>query len=243
MLSGKTALITGASRGIGAAIAKKFAEGGANVAIVYQSSDEKAETVRAEAESLGVTAKIYKCNVAEFDECKETVAGIIKDFGKVDILVNNAGVTRDNLIALMSDEDFTRVVNTNLGGCFNMIKACSRNFIRNKGGKIINIASVSALIGIAGQSNYAASKAGIIALTKTAAREFASKNVCVNAIAPGFITTDMTESLNADDIVEKIPLKKLGSPEDVANLAAFLADEASDYITGETIRIDGGLAI
>ena len=124
-----------------------------------------------------------------------------------------------------------------------MIKACSRNFIRNKGGKIINIASVSALIGIAGQSNYAASKAGIIALTKTAAREFASKNVCVNAIAPGFITTDMTESLNADDIVEKIPLKKLGSPEDVANLAAFLADEASDYITGETIRIDGGLAI
>ena len=161
----------------------------------------------------------------------------------MDILVNNAGVTRDNLIALMSDEDFTRVVNTNLGGCFNMIKACSRNFIRNKGGKIINIASVSALIGIAGQSNYAASKAGIIALTKTAAREFASKNVCVNAIAPGFITTDMTESLNADDIVEKIPLKKLGSPEDVANLAAFLADEASDYITGETIRIDGGLAI
>lgn len=243
MLSGKTALITGASRGIGAAIAKKFAEGGANVAIVYQSSDEKAETVRAEAESLGVTAKIYKCNVAEFDGCKETVAQVIKDFGRVDILVNNAGVTRDNLIALMSDEDFTRVVNTNLGGCFNMIKACSRNFIRNKGGKIINIASVSALIGIAGQSNYAASKAGIIALTKTAAREFASKNVCVNAIAPGFITTDMTESLNADDIVEKIPLKKLGSPEDVANLAAFLADEASDYITGETIRIDGGLAI
>ena len=214
MLSGKTALITGASRGIGAAIAKKFAEGGANVAIVYQSSDEKAETVRAEAESLGVTAKIYKCNVAEFDECKETVAGIIKDFGKVDILVNNAGVTRDNLIALMSDEDFTRVVNTNLGGCFNMIKACSRNFIRNKGGKIINIASVSALIGIAGQSNYAASKAGIIALTKTAAREFASKNVCVNAIAPGFITTDMTESLNADDIVEKIPLKKSKNPVD-----------------------------
>lgn len=243
MLSGKTALITGASRGIGAAIAKKFAEGGANVAIVYQNSDEKAEAVRAEAESLGVTAKIYKCNVAEFDGCKETVAQVIKDFGRVDILVNNAGVTRDNLIALMSDEDFTRVVNTNLGGCFNMIKACSRNFIRNKGGKIINIASVSALIGISGQSNYAASKAGIIALTKTAAREFASKNVCVNAIAPGFITTDMTESLNADDIVEKIPLKKLGSPEDVANLAAFLADEASDYITGETIRIDGGLAI
>lgn len=243
MLSGKTALITGASRGIGAAIAKKFAEGGANVAIVYQSSDEKAEAVRAEAEGLGVTAKIYKCNVAGFDGCKETVAQVIKDFGRVDILVNNAGVTRDNLIALMSDEDFTRVVNTNLGGCFNMIKACSRNFIRNKSGKIINIASVSALIGIAGQSNYAASKAGIIALTKTAAREFASKNVCVNAIAPGFITTDMTESLNADDIVEKIPLKKLGSPEDVANLAAFLADEASDYITGETIRIDGGLAI
>ena len=243
MLSGKTALITGASRGIGAAIAKKFAEGGANVAIVYQSSDEKAEAVRAEAENLGVTAKIYKCNVAEFDGCKETVAQVIKDFGRLDILVNNAGVTRDNLIALMSDEDFTKVVNTNLGGCFNMIKACSRNFIRNKGGKIINIASVSALIGIAGQSNYAASKAGIIALTKTAAREFASKNVCVNAIAPGFITTDMTESLNADDIVEKIPLKKLGSPKDVANLAAFLADEASDYITGETIRIDGGLAI
>ena len=243
MLKGKNAVITGASRGIGAAIALKFAALGANVAVIYQNNSEKSEAICKEAESLGVKALPYKCDVADFESCTETVKDIISEFGKVDILVNNAGITKDNLIAMMKCEDFSDVVNTNLGGCFNMIKACSRNFIRNKGGKIINIASVSAIMGIAGQSNYAASKAGIIALTKTAAREFAAKNICVNAIAPGFISTDMTESLNSEEIIGQIPLKRLGKPEDVANLAAFLASDASGYITGETIRIDGGLAI
>ncbi len=243
MLKGKNAVITGASRGIGAAIALKFASLGANVAVLYQNNSEKSEAVCKEAESFGVKAIAYKCDVADFESCNAAVKEITGEFGKVDILVNNAGITRDNLIAMMNCDDFGSVVGTNLGGCFNMIKALSRNFIRNKGGRIINIASVSAIMGIAGQSNYAASKAGIIALTKTAAREFASKNICVNAIAPGFISTDMTKSLDSDGIIGQIPLKRLGQPEDVANLAAFLASDASGYITGETIRIDGGLAI
>lgn len=243
MLKNKTAVITGGSRGIGAAIVKKFAAEGANVAIVYQSSSEKAEQVRMAAEQQGVKACMYQCDVSDFDSCKETIAAITKEFGKFEILVNNAGITRDNLIAMMPDEDFQRVLATNLGGCFNMIKASGRNFIRNKYGKIINISSVSALLGLAGQSNYAASKAGVIALTKTAAREFASKNVSVNAIAPGFIETDMTENLNTEEILARIPKKRVGRPEEVAALAAFLADEISDYITGEVIRIDGGLAM
>ena len=243
MLKNKTAVITGGSRGIGAAIAQKFAAEGANVAIVYQSSSEKAEQVRKTAEQQGVKACMYQCDVSDFDACKETVAAITKEFGKFEILVNNAGITRDNLIAMMPDEDFLKVLATNLGGCFNMIKASSRNFIRNKYGKIINISSVSALLGLAGQSNYAASKAGVIALTKTAAREFAAKNVSVNAIAPGFIETDMTKNLNTEEILARVPKKRVGRPEEVAALAAFLADEASDYITGEVIRIDGGLAM
>lgn len=243
MLKGKTAVITGGSRGIGAAIALKFASCGANVAILYQNNSEKANEVLKSAENFGVKAKAYKCNIADFESCANAVKEIGEQFGKTDILVNNAGITKDGLIAAMKCDDFENVVNTNLGGCFNMIKALSRNFIRNKGGKIINIASVSAIMGIAGQANYAASKAGIIALTKTAAREFAPKGVCVNAIAPGFIKTDMTESLDSEKIIGQIPLQKLGNPEDVANLAAFLASDLSSYITGETIRIDGGLAI
>ena len=178
-----------------------------------------------------------------FSACKETVSRIIEDFGGIDILVNNAGITRDNLLISMEEEDFDRVVDINLKGCFNMIKACGRNFIRKKYGKIINISSISALTGLAGQANYSSSKAGIIALTKVAAKEFGTKNVCCNAIAPGFITTDMTKDLGTDDFVKSIPLKRLGKPEDVANLALFLADDVSDYITGEVIRIDGGLAM
>lgn len=243
MLKGKTAVITGASRGIGAAIAQKFASEGVNVALLYQSNAEKAEEVRMAAEAQGVKACKYQCDVSDFEACRETVAEISKEFGKFEILVNNAGITRDNLIATMPEEDFCKVVSTNLGGCFHMLKACSRNFIRNKYGKVINISSVSALLGLAGQSNYAASKAGIIALTKTAAREFAGKNVSVNAIAPGFIATDMTENLNQEEILERIPKKRVGRPEEVAALAAFLADDVSDYITGEVIRIDGGLAM
>lgn len=243
MLKGKTAVITGASRGIGSAIAVKLAENGANVALLYKSNGEKAEEIRKACECFGIKAMMYRCDVAKSEDCIGTVAEITKEFGKIDILVNNAGITRDNILAMMSEDEFRDVIDTNLLGCFNMMKACSRSFIRNKYGKIINISSVSALLGLAGQCNYAASKAGIIAMTKSAARELASRNVCVNAIAPGFITTDMTKELESEDIMKNIPLKRLGKPEDVANLALFLASEASDYITGETIRIDGGLAI
>ena len=243
MLNGKVAVITGASRGIGAAIAEKFSESGVNVAIIYNGNEDAANTVKENAEKNGVKAEIYKCNVANAEECKETVKAITENFGGIDILVNNAGITRDNLLISMSEEEFDDVINTNLKGCFNMIKACGRNFIKRKYGKIINISSVSALLGTAGQVNYSSSKAGVIALTKVTAREFASKNVCCNAIAPGFVTTDMTKDLQSEEYLKLIPLKRLGKPEDVANLAAFLADDISDYITGEVIRTDGGLAI
>ncbi len=244
MLKGKVAVITGGSRGIGAAIAEKYSELGANVAILYNSNIEKATEVKEKAGSNGVKAEIYKCDVSNFGECKECIKKVIEDFGGVDILVNNAGKTSDNLLVSMDEADFDDVINTNLKGCFNMIKACGRNFIKRKYGKIINISSVSALMGLAGQVNYSSSKAGVIALTKVTAREFASKNICCNAIAPGFITTDMTKNLgNEEEYLKSIPLKRLGSPMDVANLAAFLASDLSDYITGEVIRIDGGLAI
>ncbi|MGN0579622.1 MAG: 3-oxoacyl-[acyl-carrier-protein] reductase [Ruminococcus sp.] len=243
MLNGKTALITGASRGIGAAIAAAMAEAGADVAVVYNSGAEKAEAVCSEiTEKYGVKAFSYQCNVADSAQCAELIKKVTADLGGVDILVNNAGITKDNLLVSMSEENFDAVINTNLKGCFNMIKACGRNFIRRKYGKIINISSVSALIGTAGQCNYAASKAGVIALTKAAAREFASKNICCNAIAPGFISTDMTAELE-EKYISSIPLKRAGTPKDVAALAVFLADNASDYITGEVIKIDGGLAI
>ena len=243
MLNGKVAVITGASRGIGAAIAEKFSSQGVIVAIIYNGNEDAANAVKENAEKNGVKAEIYKCNVANAEECKETVKAITENFGGIDILVNNAGITRDNLLISMSEEEFDDVINTNLKGCFNMIKACGRNFIKKKYGKIINVSSVSALLGTAGQVNYSSSKAGVIALTKVTAREFASKNVCCNAIAPGFVTTDMTKDLQSEEYLKLIPLKRLGKPEDVANLAAFLADDISDYITGEVIRIDGGLAI
>ncbi len=243
MLKEKKAIVTGASRGIGAAIAKALSQNGAEVAIIYNGSEAKAEEVSSEISASGGVSKIYKCNVADSAQCADTVKEILEDFGKIDILVNNAGIVRDNLLARMSDEDFDAVINTNLKGCFNMIKACSRNFIRNKGGKIINISSVSALLGTAGQANYAASKAGIIALTKTAAREFAGKNICCNAIAPGFVVTDMTESLDQERYLDLIPLKRPGQPQDIANAAVFLASDMASYITGEVLRVDGGLAI
>lgn len=243
MIKNKTAVITGGSRGLGAAITEKFASLGANVAIIYNGNEEKARSVQKTALDMGVKAEIYKCNVSYTEQCKETIKNIIADFGGIDILVNNAGITKDNLVLTMDEAEFDDVINTNLKGCFNMIKACGRNFIKKRSGKIINISSVSALLGTAGQSNYAASKAGVIALTKSVAREFASRNVCCNAIAPGFITTDMTKDLETENYLNSIPLKRLGKPQDVANLAAFLADEASDYITGEIIRVDGGLAI
>lgn len=245
MLKERTAIITGGSRGIGAAIADKFASLGANVAIIDIGAPEQSAELKARlADTYKVKVEIYQCDVSDTDACKETVAKITEDFGSVEILVNNAGITRDNLIVTMEAEDFDKVIDVNLKGCFNMIKACGRGFIRKKYGKIINIASISGLVGLPGQANYSASKAGIIGLTKSIAKELGGKNVCCNAIAPGFIATDMTKDLGSEEeFLKSIPLKKLGKPEDVANLAAFLADSASDYITGEVIRIDGGLAM
>ncbi len=244
ILENKVAVITGASRGIGAGIAEKFAACGASVALIHGGNEEKALAVRDEIRSrYSVKAEIYRCDVSSSEECGNTVKSILADFGTVDILVNNAGIVRDNLIAMMKDEEFDDVLNVNLKGAFYMIRALSRTFIRKKSGRIINIASVSGLMGTAGQANYAASKAGVIALTKTTAREFAAKNVTCNAIAPGFVTTDMTKNLDVDAYLEHIPLRRAGSPEDIADAAAFLASDHASYITGEVLRVDGGLAI
>lgn len=244
MLHGKIALVTGASRGIGRAIALKLASLGADVAVVYAGNTEKAEEVAALAREYGVRAEIFQCDVADFSAVKKTVDAVKEKLGPVDILVNNAGVTRDGLIMNMKEEAFDEVVGTNLKGAFNMIRHCTPMFVKKKSGKIINISSAAGLLGNPGQTNYAASKAGIIGLTKSTARELASRGICCNAIAPGFIRTDMTENIPEDHpLMANIPLGRVGSPEDVAELAAFLAQDCSNYITGEVIRIDGGLAM
>lgn len=244
MLKGKCAIVTGASRGIGAATALELLSRGANVAVIYNGNESAANSVKQKAEELEGECRIYKCDVSDFEQSGNVVKQIIEDFGGVDILVNNAGITRDKLILQMTEDDFDSVVDTNLKGAFNMIKHCCRNFVKRKYGKIINISSVSGLMGNAGQANYSASKAGIIGLTKTVAKELASKNVCANAIAPGFVKTDMTESFAENEQIKNmIPLKRMASAQEVAYLAAFLADDVSDYITGEVIRIDGGLAM
>lgn len=241
MLTGKTVTITGGSRGIGAAIARKFASLGANIAIVYAGNTSAAEAVCQECRQHGVAAKAYRCNVADFAAAKETVAQIKKDFGAVQILVNNAGITHDGLLATMSEEAFDAVLNTNLKGSFNMIRHLSRMFIQNREGCIINISSVAGLMGNAGQCNYAASKAGIIGLTKSVAKELAPKGIRCNAIAPGFITTDMTDSQTENPLLGMIPLGKMGKPDDIAEAAAYLA--IANYVTGEVLRVDGGIAM
>lgn len=243
MLKGRTAVITGGSRGIGAAIAKKFASLGADIAIIDYGNPDVAEETRKSLEDMGVKAQAYLCDVTDGEKCKEVVKNILDEFGVIDILVNNAGITRDNLLVMMEESDFDAVINTNLKGCFNMIKACGRTFIKKKYGKIINISSISGIIGLPGQANYSASKAGVIGLTKAVAKELAGKNICCNAIAPGFIMTDMTKDLDTDAYLASIPMKKLGAPEDVAKAAAFLASDMSDYITGEVLRVDGGIAM
>lgn len=243
-LNGKTALVTGASRGIGRAIALRLAEDGANVAVIYAGSADKAEAVVNEITALGVNAKAYRCNVADSAAVNETVKAVTNDLGKIDILVNNAGITRDGLMLRMKDEDFDAVLDTNLKGAFNMIRACYSGFIRKKSGRIINISSVSGIMGNAGQANYSASKAGVIGLTKSVARELASRGITCNAVAPGFIQTDMTENLGDNNpLLNSIPLGRMGKPEDIAAALAFLASDSAAYITGEVLKVDGGLAI
>ena len=243
-LNGKTALVTGASRGIGRAIALRLAEDGANVAVIYAGSADKAEAVVNEITALGVNAKAYRCNVADSTAVNETVKAVTNDLGKIDILVNNAGITRDGLMLRMKDEDFDAVLDTNLKGAFNTIRACYSGFIRKKSGRIINISSVSGIMGNAGQANYSASKAGVIGLTKSVARELASRGITCNAVAPGFIQTDMTENLGDNNpLLNSIPLGRMGKPEDIAAAVAFLASDSAAYITGEVLKVDGGLAI
>lgn len=234
----------GASRGIGRAIALRLAEDGANVAVIYAGSADKAEAVVNEITALGVNAKAYRCNVADSAAVNETVKAVTNDLGKIDILVNNAGITRDGLMLRMKDEDFDAVLDTNLKGAFNMIRACYSGFIRKKSGRIINISSVSGIMGNAGQANYSASKAGVIGLTKSVARELASRGITCNAVAPGFIQTDMTENLGDNNpLLNSIPLGRMGKPEDIAAAVAFLASDSAAYITGEVLKVDGGLAI
>ena len=243
-LNGKTPLVTGASRGIGRAIALRLAEDGANVAVIYAGSADKAEAVVNEITALGVNAKAYQCNVADSAAVNETVKAVTNDLGKIDILVNNAGITRDGLMLRMKDEDFDAVLDTNLKGAFNMIRACYSGFIRKKSGRIINISSVSGIMGNAGQANYSASKAGVIGLTKSVARELASRGITCNAVAPGFIQTGMTENLGDNNpLLNSIPLGRMGKPEDIAAAVAFLASDSAAYITGEVLKVDGGLAI
>ena len=244
MLEGKVSVVTGGSRGIGAAVVKKLASMGSSVAVIYAGNEALAEEVCAFCRSeYGVKALHYRCNVADFQEVKDTVKKIKEDFGTVNILVNNAGITRDGLVAAMGEQAFSDVIDVNLKGTFNMIRHCASFFIRNKGGSIVNISSVSGMIGNAGQVNYSASKAGIIGLTKSVARELAPKNVTCNAVAPGFIETDMTKDISGEEnaLAGMIPLGRMGSPEEVAEAVAFLA--MSRYITGEVLRVDGGIAM
>lgn len=241
MLKGKVALVTGGSRGIGEAICYKLASMGANIAVIYAGNSEKAEKVCDKCgQEYGVEAKSYQCNVADFEATKETVNQVKADFGTVHILVNNAGITKDGLLAMMKEADYDAVLDTNLKGAFNMIRHCSGLFLRNREGCIINITSVSGLMGNAGQCNYSASKAGLIGLTKSVAKELAAKNIRCNAIAPGFIRTDMTEEQGENPLINMIPMRKMGEPEDVADAVCFLA--TAKYVTGEVLRVDGGIA-
>ena len=241
MLSGKTALITGGSRGIGAAISRKFASMGANIAVIYAGNQEAAQNVCAQCEAFGVKAAAYQCNVADFEEVKATVAAVRKDFGSIEILVNSAGITKDGLVPMMSEAAFDAVISTNLKGTFNMIRHVSGLMLRAKAGCIINLASVSGLMGNAGQCNYAASKAGVVGLTKSVAKELAPKGIRCNAIAPGFIRTDMTLSQAENPMLSMIPLGRMGEAEEVAEAAAYLAE--ANYVTGEVLRVDGGIAM
>ena len=248
MLNGKNtvlkdniAVVTGSSRGIGASICKRLASMGADIAIIDVCDEDAAKNTLDACIELGVRAKFYRCNVADFAEVKETVGQIKSDFGTIHILVNNAGITRDGLIATMREQQFDEVVSVNLKGAFNMIRHCSGLFIRNRGGKIVNISSVVGVMGNAGQANYAASKAGLIGLTKSVARELAPRNITCNAVAPGFVDTDMTKDLQDTPLAASIPLGRIGTPEDIADAVAYLV--CADYVTGVVLAVDGGIAM
>ena len=243
---GKIALVTGASRGIGRQIAKTLAAKGATVIVNYNGSAAKAEEVVKEIQAAGGNGQAVQCNVSDFESCKEMLDAVVKEHGRLDILVNNAGITRDNLLMKMSEEDFDAVIQTNLKGVFNCTRHIARQMLKQKSGRIINISSVSGVLGNAGQANYCAAKAGVIGLTKSAAKELASRGITVNAVAPGFIKTEMTDVLKDDikkAIMENIPMKAFGETEDIANAVAFLASEEARYITGQVISVDGGMAM
>lgn len=240
----RIAIVTGASRGIGRAIALEFAKQGAFVVINYNGSREKAAQVKEEIINQGGEAEIFQCNVADFTACGAFIKEIVKTYGRIDVLVNNAGITKDGLLMAMSEEDFGSVLDTNLVGTFNCIRHVARQMLKQRSGRIINMASVVGIGGNPGQANYAASKAGVIGLTKTAAKELASRGITVNAIAPGFIRTDMTDVLSdkvKEETLKNIPMGKFGEPEDVAKAAAFLASSEAGYITGQVLCVDGGM--
>lgn len=245
-LEGKIAVVTGGSRGIGFATCKKLASEGATIIITDICDSEKAAPAIKELEDMGAKAKFYQSDVSDFASATETVNSIIEEFGGLDILVNNAGIVRDKLMLKMEEQDFDAVININLKGTYNMIKATYKHFMKQRSGRIISLASVVGIMGNAGQANYSASKAGIIGLTKSVAKELGARNVTVNAIAPGYIVTDMTDALSdkAKEAIDSgIPMKRRGTPEDVANAICFLASDDASYITGEVLRVDGGMAM
>ncbi|MDO3694948.1 3-oxoacyl-[acyl-carrier-protein] reductase [Wenyingzhuangia sp. chi5] len=244
LLQDKTAIITGATRGIGKGIALEFAKQGANIAFTYSSSVEAANALEAELAAFGVKAKGYQSNAAEFDAAQALAADVLKEFGTIDVLINNAGITKDNLLMRISEEDFDKVIEVNLKSVFNLTKAVIRPMMKQRAGSIINMSSVVGVQGNAGQTNYAASKAGMLGFTKSVALELGSRNIRCNAIAPGFIETEMTAKLDesvVDGWRQAIPLKRGGQPEDIANACVFLASDMSAYITGQTLNVDGGM--
>lgn len=246
MLKDKVAIVTGGTRGIGRAIALKLADHGANIVINYRNSDKEAEELKAILEGKGVKVLTVKCDISNFEDSKNLMDKCKEVFEKIDILVNNAGITKDTLIMRMKEEDFDNVIDVNLKGTFNCAKHASAIMLKQRFGKIINMTSVVGIAGNAGQVNYAASKAGVIGLTKSLAKELGSRGITVNAVAPGFINTDMTASLSEkvkEEASKNIPLKRLGDPEDVANLVGFLASDAANYITGQVINVDGGMVM